>query len=232
MKKTSRGRKTIDKIVSEEPIKRSTNKKPANLTQEEAALFERVKAEGEDREWERVTEEDAHDFTLAQDPMKLPKFAEELRDKRKYAFRWIERKKERVDEIRSMSIPQKWWIVNASTMPDCVSDLDPILGCVCKLDQLLVFKPYWMYVKEKQMEEAYSEKKAKAGELESKHRQVVDDTGSEFLAGKDYKISGRDDVQFHETDADKVADSDTAVIGEATAFEEGDDGLGDLVAEE
>ena len=207
-------------------------KKPANLTQEEAAVFERIKAEGQDREWEHVTEEDAHDFTLAQDPMKLPEFAEKLLNRREYAFRWIERKKERVDEIRSMPIPQKWWIVNASTMPDSVSALDPVLGCVCKYDQLLVFKPYWMYGKEKQMEERKSEEKALAGELESKHHVQVDETGSEFLAGKDHKISGRDDVQWHEADADKVADSDTAVIGKATAFEEGDDELGDLAVEE
>lgn len=207
-------------------------KKPANLTQEEAAIFERIKAEGQDKEWERVTEEDAHDFTLAQDPMKLPEFAEKLSNLKEFAFRWIERKKERVDEIRSMAIPQKWWIVNASTMPDSVSDLDPVLGCICKLDQLLVFKPYWMYAKEKQMEERESEQKASAGELASKHHVTVDESGSEFLAGKDYKISGKDDVQFHETDADKVADSDTAIIGTATAFEEGDDGLDDLVAEE
>lgn len=207
-------------------------KKPANLTQEEAAVFERIKAEGQDREWERVTEEDAHDFTLAQDPMKLPDFAEKLLNHKEYAFRWIERKKERVDEIRSMPIPQKWWIVNASTMPDSVKDLDPVLGCVCKYDQLLVFKPYWMYVKEKQMEEERSEEKASAGELESKHHLQLDESGSEFLAGKEHKIGGKDDVQWHETDAEKVADSDTAVIGEATAFEEGDDGLGDLVAEE
>ena len=208
-------------------------KKSANLTQEEAALFERIKAEGQTgKEWERVTEDDALDFTLAQDPFKLPDFAQKLQDQMEYAFRWIERKKERVDEIRSMSIPQKWWIVNASTMPGCVDDLDPILGAVCIYDQLLVFKPYWMYMKEKQMEEAIMEDKAKGGELASKHKQAIDETGSEFLAGKEVKISGKDDVQWHETDVDKVADSDTAVIGAATAFEEGDDGLGDLVAEE
>ena len=91
---------------------------------------------------------------------------------------------------------------------------------------------FQMYAKEKQMENEHIERKAAAGELKSKHHAALDETGSEFLAGKEYKISGRDDVQWHETDADKVADSDTAVIGEATAFEEGDDGLGDLVAEE
>ena len=207
-------------------------KKSANLTQEEAALFERIKAEGQDRDWERVTEDEALDFKLRDDPFPLPDFAKKFLDKRKFAFRWIERKKERIDEIRSMSIPQKWWIVNASTMPECVDDLDPVLGCVCIYDQLLVFKPYWMSVKNRQMEEAYMEQKASEGDLKSKHHQVVDETGSEFLAGKEAKISGKDDVQWHETDADKVADSDTAVIGTATAFEEGDDGLGDLVAEE
>lgn len=224
--------KKVKKKIIEIEDKPKSMKKPANLTQEEAALFERVKAEGQDREWERVTEEDAVDFKLAQDPMKLPEFAEKLNNQKEYAFRWIERKKERVDEIRSMPIPQKWWIVNASTIPSSENDLDPVLGCICKYDQLLVFKPYWMYVKEKQMEERDIEEKAAAGELASKHHAPVDETGSEFLAGKEYKITGTDDVQWHETDTDQVADSDTAVLGEATAFEEGDDGLGDLVAEE
>ena len=207
-------------------------KQPANLTQEDAAIFERIKTEGQDREWERVTEEDAHDFTLAQDPMKLPEFAEKLLNEKEYAFRWIERRKERVDEIRSMPVPQKWWIVNASTMPDSVSELDSVLGCVCRYDQLLVFKPYWMYVKEKKMEELRSEEKASAGELKSKHHAQVDDSGSEFLSGKEARIGGSDAVQYHETDPDKAEDSDTAVVGEATAFEEGDDGLGELEAEE
>lgn len=223
-------RKPRKKVETERS--KSIIKKSANLTQEEAAVFERIKVAGEDREWERVTEDDAIDFKLVEDPMKLPDFAEKLLNLREFVFRWIERKKERIDEVRSMPIPQKWWIVNASTMPDSIDDLDPVLGCVCKLDQLLVFKPYWMYLKKKQMEDAYSEEKATAGELKSKHHAQVDETGSEFLAGKDYKIGGRDEVQFHETDSEKVADSDTAIIGEATAFEEGDDGLGDMVAEE
>ena len=88
------------------------------------------------------------------------------------------------------------------------------------------------FVKEKQMEEAHREQKASAGELKSKHHAKIDDTGSEFLADKQARISGKDEVQYHETDVDKAEDSDTAVIGEATAFEAGDDGLGDLVAEE
>ena len=65
--------KKVEKVEVKQP-----EKKPANLTQGEAAIFERVKVEGQDREWERVTEGDAHDFTLAQDPMKLPEFAEKL----------------------------------------------------------------------------------------------------------------------------------------------------------
>jgi hypothetical protein len=228
-------RKVIRKAVRRTEVdKPKSINKPANLTQEEAAIFERINAEGKTtREWEGVTEEDVLDFTLAQDPMKLPDFAEKMRDARKNAFRWVERKKERLDEIRSMPKPRKWWIVNATTMPESENDLDPILGCVCKYDQLLVFKPYWMYVKEKQMETAQDEKKASAGELASKHHAQVDDTGSEFLAGKEYKIGGKDEVQFHETDPAKVADSETAVIGQATAFEAGDDEVvEDIVAED
>jgi len=208
-------------------------KKPANLTQEEAALFERVKAEGQDRDWERVTEKDAIDFKLAKDPLRLPDFALKLKERKEYVFRWIERKKERIDEIRSMAIPFKWWIVNASTMPESVKDLDPILGCVCKLDQLLVFKPYWMHLKKKEIEDVQIEGKATAGELKSKHGVAVDEAGSQFIAGKEARIGGKDAVQWHETEPGVVADSDTAVVGEATAFEAGDSvDLGDLVAEE
>ena len=195
MTKKKEVRKKAEEVTRKKVEVKQPEKKPANLTQGEAAIFERIKVEGQDREWERVTEGDAHDFTLAQDPMKLPEFAEKLLNQMEYAFRWIERKKERIDEIRSMPIPQKWWIVNASTMPDSVSDLDPVLGCVCRYDQLLVFKPYWMYAKEKEMEERESEKKATAGELESKHHAPVDDSGSEFLSGKEARIGGKDAVQ-------------------------------------
>lgn len=210
-------------VKGEEP---KTVKKPANLTPEEAAIFQRIKAEGQTREWEEVTEESVHDFRLGRNPMKPPDFALKLTNDKKYVFRWITRSKERIDEVRNFDIPFKWWIVNASTIPESQEALDPVLGCVTKLDQLLVFKPYWMWEKVKRIQQERIEGKDRAGDLASKHGQAIDETGSEFLAGRRYKIGGGDEVQFSEV----TPDSD--VVEGKAEFRMGDDGLGDLLADE
>lgn len=220
------------KQIKTDEVKSKSMKQPINLTQEEAAIFQRIKAEGKEgrREWEEVTEESVLDFSLRRDPMMLPDFAKKLREAKKFAFVWVTRTKERLDEIRSMEIPHKWWIVNSSTMPECLEDLDPVLGCVCKLDQLLVFKPWWMHVAKRRMVEQGIESKARSGELQSKHGQAIDESGSEFVTGRQARIgSGRDEVQFHEVDAN--IDEGESLTPDKL-FEPGDDELGDLTAED
>ena len=189
-------------------------KQPANLTGDEAAIFQRVKSEAEGpKEWETISENDLHDYSLGADPFKLPKFALKLKEEKQFTFRWVARSKERLDEIRSLEPPKKWWIVNVSTIPVSEGDCDPILGCVTMYDQLLVFKPYWMFEADQRMKQELSDGKDRAGDLQSKHKQRLDETGSEMLAGEDFKI-GKTDVVM----------ADEEVFG-------GED-LGDLVVDE
>jgi len=190
-------------------------KQPANLTGDEAAIFQRVKSEGESsKEWETISEKDMHDYSLGADPFKLPKFALKLKEAKQFTFRWVARSKERLDEIRSLEPPKKWWIVNASTIPESEGDCDPILGCVTMYDQLLVFKPFWMFEADQRMKQEISDSKDKAGDLTSKHKQQVDETGSEMLVGDKFKIDGKTDV----------------VMADEEVF--GNEDLGDLVVEE
>jgi len=195
-----------------------TKQQPKNLTTEEAAIFQRIQAE--DNEWETIPEDETLDYSLAEDPFKLPPEAIKLRDQKKLAFRWVTRKPERVDEIRSLDVPRRWWIVNATNVPELANKVDPMLGGVVKLDQILVFKPYWMYEAENKMKQDMITARDKEGDLASKHKMPVDESGSQFLSGKEYKIGTGDEVLLHEADT-----------GDGVAFEPGDDSLGNIVEE-
>jgi len=196
MKQTKKRTGTKGTETTQKPKMRQ----PAHLHPDEAAIFQRVKAEGErEREWEHVAESDMDDFSLRDDPMKLPDFAQKLQDDKQYAFRWVTRSKERLDEIRNMKPPFKWWIVNASTMPESVNDLDPVLGCVSKLDQLLVFKPWNLYKTEKRYKQQLADNKDQAGDVHKKDG-FVPAENIELKAGPDYKISSKDEVMVDESD--------------------------------
>jgi len=120
----------------------------SQLTPEELAIAKRVMTEGDDYRTP-ISEEEAIDFSLSEDPMKLPKSAQIRQDRREYCYRWITRTPSRVDEMRSRPRPLKWWICNRTTTPYLKDFMDPVLGCVCRLDQVLVFKPWADYALEK-----------------------------------------------------------------------------------
>jgi len=123
-----------------------------NLTPEEMAIARRV--QGEDEEWKHpIGEESALDYSLGGDPLKLPPPAQKMKDNRKYAFRWIERRPDRVDQIRNKQMPLRWWICNRTNTPFLEKYIDPVLGCVCLEDQLLVFKPWALWEAEKALKD-------------------------------------------------------------------------------
>jgi len=200
-----------------EEAKVTPKRKPANLTPDELAIYQRVSSAGQKREWETISEEDLHDYNLGKDPFKIPEFAQKLKDEKQYAFRWIERSRERIDNVNSLEPPFKWWLVTSETVPECEDSIDSNLGCVCLYDQMLVFKPYWMWEKERKIKEQIADRKDKDGSLEAKHHLPVDGTGSEFLADRRARIGGRDQVILHEGDIDES----TGRI----EFGQGDDGL-------
>lgn len=167
------------KKTTEKQVRKATKKTQA-LTPEERAIFQRVKNESKD--WETITEESVDDYSLMEDPFILPDEVKEFENKRQFKFRWIERKSERLDEIRSAKVPNKWWIVNVDTFPALEDLCDPILGCISRLDQMLVFKPWWMHEKRMQLLDELNTAQDRSGTLEGKDGETRD--GVQFMAGK------------------------------------------------
>jgi hypothetical protein len=119
-----------------------------NLTPEELAIAKRVG--NEDDGWQTIGESDMNDFSMSEDPFRLPPPAQKAENEKKYAFRWIRRDPARLDEVKRKPVPMRWWIANRTTTPFLASYVDPILGCITNHDQMLVFKPWWMHEKEKE----------------------------------------------------------------------------------
>lgn len=196
-------KKKVEKKVTGEPVKTNRAVPKTNLTPAELALFQRIRGEQDD--WKSIRESDIEDASLAQDPFKLPAEARALRDAKQFVFRWIERTPERLDEVRSASVPHRWWIVNANTMPDLEHLCDPILGCVTKLDQMLVFKPYWMWVKRQEVMEELNQARERAGDIKQRDGEVKG--GTKFSAGMKSgdnpeplvgEIKGGDRIEYEE----------------------------------
>jgi len=157
-------------------MKNKTN----TLTPDEMAIFQRVKSEQDD--WKTITEESVSDYSLMQDPFKLPAEVKAFEIQKMYKFRWIERKSSRLDEVRSANVPHKWWIVNADTIPELAELCDPILGSINRLDQMLVFKPWWMWEKRQQIFSDITDAQDRSGALE---RQGIDSRdGVQMIPGK------------------------------------------------
>jgi len=207
--------KTKKTVEKKKPGRPKT--KPQALTPEGMAIFQRVRSEADD--WKTITEESVDDYSLMQDPFKLPDEIKEFEKRREFKFRWIERTSSRLDEIRSASVPHKWWIVNIGSFPTLTHLCDPILGCISRLDQMLVFKPWWMWEKRMQLLDELNAAQDRSGTLEGKGKEARD--GVVLVGGK------------------KPADSIEPLPGEIKAgdkieYEEvgqEDHGFGDLVTE-
>ena len=117
------------------------------LTPDEMAIAQRIAAENND--WQTIGEDSAIDFSLMQDMFELPEEARKKVQNKEFAFRWIERTRQRIDQIRNKPVPFKWWLCNATTTPFLKKYVDPALGAVVREDQILVFRPWWMHEKEK-----------------------------------------------------------------------------------
>lgn len=140
-----------------------------------------------DDSWKTITEDDIVDYSLSEDPYKLPKAAQEKLDDGEFVFRWIERKPERIEEISNMEIPFRWWICNSTNTPFLEDLIDSCDGGIHCKDQILMFKPYWMAKKVKNIKNGVSNNKINSGLLKSKSTEMGD-----MLAGEEYKITGSD----------------------------------------
>ena len=169
-----------------EPEKEKT-RVTQSLTPEEMAIYARVAAESSD--WQTITEESVKDFSLSKDPFELPEPAKKLREKKEFAFRWITRSSARLDEMKNKAVPFRWWPVNLNQPVGKVFKpfIDPNNGCVSREDQMLVFKPYWMFEKEIAYKQKLAARHDESSRLESKNgetRKAGRDSDVDIVAGK------------------------------------------------
>ena len=114
-----------------------------SLTPDERALVDQITRSKGD--WDTITEESMTDFSLAQDWGKLPPEAQERQDRKEFAFRWCERTPKRVAELTNASAPLKWWVANRTTAPYLSRYVDPTVGGILRLDQILLLKPWKLH---------------------------------------------------------------------------------------
>lgn len=170
------------------------------LTSEEQAIVRRISKPDDD--WQTITEESMGDFSLAEDMYKLPKEAQEAQDRKEFAFRWILKEPGRIDQIASLDVPMKWWIVNSTQPPikGLNRHVDPVHGGIQRMDQILVFKPWWMHEKHQTAKMRIAQAKDESGDI--KNRDGRKEAWGEWRSGEQNKIGGSDEVMAEAVEMD------------------------------
>ena len=172
--------------------------KTPTLTTEETALARRIA--NEDGDWQTITESDIEDYSLCEDPYMLPLEAAKAQEEHRYAFKWAEMTDARISELRSLSVPKRWWVCNRENMKFLEKYVDPNHGAIQKQDQILMFKPWWMHEKYQTLKTQMSEAQDMSGNIEHKHRTGTD--SHEWLSGNAFKIGNKDKVMGESAGAD------------------------------
>ncbi len=184
------------------PKKINTDQNTESLTPELRSIAERVAHQ--DTDWMNITEESMTDFSLMNNPMDLDpnyKEAANLQRDKKYVFRWCERDPQRVDTLtRSVTPPLRWAIVTRDSLPEMARYIDPLLGCVSCLDQILLFKPFAHAERVNKAKEEMAEAKARGP------KQKVQAENVESMSGEQYKIDGSDVVTYEDTRGESLGD--------------------------
>lgn len=193
----------------------STTEQSTILTPEEKGIFERVSRQ--DTDWFTLTEADLNDFSLSVNPLDLKDSYPEawkLQVEKQYAFRWCERKPSRADELtRSISPPMRWAIVTRTTLPQMEQYVDPVLGCVAQLDQMLLFKPWSHHEMVIRAKRELADAKANAGKMDSvASRRAPDNV--RVRSGEDQQIRSGDIVEYEDTSIDQSHDVEDLVVDE------------------
>ena len=168
------------------------------MTPDQLAVYRRVQAES--AEWTPITEESMHDFSLSVHPLSLrDNFPEAHREEveKRYAFRWCERSDKRIDELTRSGHPvTRWKLCTRTTTPFLEKYVDHIWGCVTRLDQVLLFRPWDRHMIEKKAKDGSAMAKATSGKPENVALRRAQD-GIEAYSGPEYKIGSGDEV-LHE----------------------------------
>jgi hypothetical protein len=192
------------------------------MTPDERAIYSRVASESDD--WKTITESDMEDYSLAEDPFKLPLPAQKLREEKKFAFRWITRNTVRLDQVKSRSVPFRWWPVNGvQPVANAFNAfVDGSTGAVQREDQMLVFKPWWMFEKELDYKRQLAD--GNSADITAKNGAPTKTGDLEFRAGKRVVEKGSplreevkgSDVQYEgEAEVDRAAGIYTPEVGES-----------------
>ena len=189
-----------DSVVKEDSPVTTDTKQEHSLTPEERALSARIASD--DSSWQTISEEDLGDFSLREDAYKLPSEAAEKLRQKKFAFRWIAKTPERLDEIRSLDPPARWGVCNATNTPFLAKYVDPAHGGIQKLDQILVFKPYWMWEMHQKAKLAEGNAKIDSGDISKRDGQQED--WGEWKAGPEQRITGKDEVMADYAQVDEA----------------------------
>lgn len=181
------------------PRKReSDDMETKTMTPEQQSVFNRVRAES--AEWETIGEESMVDYSLAIHPLNLKdNFPEAYKEEveKRYAFRWCTRDDKSIDERTRGGHPvTRWKICTRTTAPFLEKYVDPILGCVTRLDQILLFRPWDRHMVEKRAKEGYAETRANSGNPENR---LQTQEGVEVSSGPQYRLGSNDEVAYTDT---------------------------------
>ena len=193
---------------TETKTNKNDNQAPINasqqsLTPEQRAIFDRVQAETPD--WAPIREDELNDFSLSITPLDLkhnfPEAWKEQIEKR-YAFRWCERTDKRIDELTRGGRPiTQWKLCTKTTTPFLSKYVDSIVGCIARLDQVLLHRPWDRHMLEKRAKEQITEAHATSGKPENVALRSAPDKVEAF-SGPEYKIGSRDEVTYEDSRQD------------------------------
>jgi hypothetical protein len=192
-------RKGRVELKPETETKNYDNQPTDMMTPDQLSIHRRVLAESE--EWEPITEESMLDYSLAVHPLSLkdhfPEAWKESVEKR-YAFRFCERSDKRIDELTRSGHPvTRWKLCTRTTTPFLPKYVDPIWGCITRLDQVMLFRPYDRHMMEKRAKDGFAQAKAESGRPENYALRRAQD-GIEAYSGEKYRISSGDEVQYED----------------------------------
>lgn len=204
--------------TAEEPESRQETMTPKTITEqpnttvltpEQQAIAARVASQTQDDGWLHLRGDEILDFSLTQNQFDLPREVKRLQDEKRYAFRWCERKPERVDQLtRGQSPPMRWGVVNSVQLPELAHLVDPITGGVCNGGMILLFKPWSHHEMYQAAKRKRDEGALAARSLEGAASRLSGD-GIEVKAGQEHKISGKDVVMQAEDASDLNAPAET-----------------------
>lgn len=193
----------------------TTNKK-INLTPEQQAIATRS-ANQEKLKRSPIREDELNDFSLMKNALDLPEPAQKLQDKKIYAFRWCERTPERIDFLTRSELPPMRWGLVTRMVSELEEFVDPMLGCICRLDQALLYKYWEDHARVQKAKMELAEAGLNTGSLEGKKYQMQNKNADvEVMTGKDQKISGSDVIMGDEAIVDQQAGivEDSSPLGE------------------